>query len=70
MDSREMALALTDMASAKIHHTKNYESAMQDALKANKLLREQTLHNDAQAYVQAELARIFAKQGNYTMANK
>lgn len=70
MDSREMALALADRAAVYIDYFDNDKAAMQDVLRANALLENQPLQRDAQAYVQAEWARILARGKNYKQAEK
>jgi signal transduction histidine kinase len=70
MDSRELALALADRAAVKLDYLQNAEAALSDALKANRLLENHPLQIDAQAYVQAELARVYSRMKNFEQAEK
>jgi signal transduction histidine kinase len=69
MDSRELALALADRAAVLLDYKQDVHAAFRDVEKANVLLENQPLQNDAQAYVQAELARVYAAQNKLIEAN-
>lgn len=70
MDAREFALTLADRAALVRDWQQRPAAALPDNLRALNMVENLPLHQDAQAYVQAELAMTYAVLGESKSATK
>lgn len=68
MDPREMALALSDRAAVLGKHLNDPKGALADAIRSVQILEHTSSQRDAFAYVQAELARTYARMNEFDKA--